>query len=277
MQYIKQLLGTEWLKLKNYLAFKLIAIFFGIGVVAANYIVYSFNENVVSNVQGAGLLGSFSLYSFYNTWQTTSYTSGWLLMLPAMLLLILITNEFTYRTSRQNIIDGWSREDAFNIKILLVLIFAIVSTILVILTALTFGLFSGTSFSLNGFSHVGFFFIKALTYNLIATFIAFWIRRTGFAIGVFFIYLGAENIISQLLDVWSIQLLTTEGVDLGTIGDYLPMNASDGLLTIPPNPLKDLSQSIMPTYNVYIVLAFAIVYLILFFWLTKRSVLKRDL
>ncbi len=277
MNTYRTLLHTEWLKLKQYMVFKLIAIFFGIGVIATNYIVYSFNKNVVGNMQGANMIGSFSPYNFDKTWQTTSYATGWLLMLPAMLIIILITNEFTYRTMRQHIIDGWSRLDAVRVKLAMVFIFAAVSTLLVILTALGFGLASGTSFSFEGFAHVGFFFLKALTYNLIAAFIAVWIRRTGFAIGLFFIYMGAENIISQLMDVWSMQLRSSDNIDLGTLGDYLPMSASDGLLTFPANPLKTMASSVMPTYNPWVIGAFAIAYVLLFLWLIRRNVLTKDL
>lgn len=271
------LIKIEWLKLKNYNAFKLIAIFFAIGVIATNYIVYSTNKTFSDNVPASGIIGSFNPYNFDTTWQTTSYTSGWLLMLPAMLIIILITNEFTYRTSRQNVIDGWSRSEMLNVKLMLVVIFALVSTILVFLTAFGFGLASGTSMNFNNILPVGFYFLKALTYNLIAAFIGFWIRRTGFAIGLFFIYMGAENIISQLLDFWSVDLRESEGIDLGTLGDYLPLAASDGLLTFPSNPLKTMSERIMPTYNPYIIFGFAIAYLILFWFLMKRNVLKKDL
>lgn len=271
------LLQIEWLKLKDYTVFKLIAIFFAIGVVATNYIVYSFNKNVVENVPGQGMIGGFSPYNFDTTWQTTSYASGWLLMLPAMLIIMLVTNEFTYKTARQNVIDGWSRMEMLNVKLMLVVIFALVSTILVFLTALGFGFASGTSFGFESISHVGFFFLKALSYNTIAAFISFWIRRTGFAIGLFFIYMGAENIISQLLDFLSVDLRETEGLDLGTLGDYLPLAASDGLLTFPSNPLKSMTDNLMPSYYPYVIFGFAVGYLLLFYYLMKKNVLKKDL
>lgn len=276
MQEIKLLLKTEWLKLKNYLPFKLIALFFCAGIFIANYITYSFNKNIVDNVSMGSMLGTGNMYSFYNTWHTTSYTSGWLLLLPAMLMVILITNEFTYRTSRQNIIDGWSRQQAFKVKIALALIFALVSTVIVMITAAIFGLVTGNEFSLNEFYFLGFFFLKAISYNIIAIFISFWIRRTGFAIGVFFIYMGAENFLAQILDFWSLDLKKSSDLDLGSLGDYLPMNSSDALLTVPSNALKDLSNAIMPGYYPLIVGTLAIGYLTLFTWLSYRNAVNRD-
>ncbi len=267
-----ELLKIEWLKLKKYTAFRVMAIFFMVGVIAINYIVYTVNKNIVNSVPGAGLV-SFAPYNFENTWQTTSYATGYILLLPALLLLMLFTNEYTFKTHRQNIIDGLSRQQFIGVKIFMALIFAVVSTLLVSITALIFGFASGTSFSLHGVIYLGSFFLKAISYNLIAILFSVLIKRTGFAIGVFFIYLGAENVISQLLNVLSIKLKAQNGTDLGNIGDYLPMNASDGLLEFPDNPLKNMSKVIMPVDYTWLVLGLALAYLVLFyFWATKKFV-----
>lgn len=267
-----ELLKIEWLKLKNYNAFKVLALFFAVGVFATNYIVYTVNKNIVSNVPGGGML-SFSPYSFDNTWQSTSYTTGYILLLPALLLIMLLTNEYTYKTHRQNIIDGLSRQQFIGVKIAMSLIFAIVSTLLVFITALAFGFGSGTSFSFSGIENVGYFFLKALSYNLIAVLISVLVKRTGFATGIFFIYLGAENLVSQLLNVLSIRLKAMEKVDIGNIGDYLPMNAADALLGFPDNAFKTMSKTIMPTDYTGIVLVLALGYILIFyFWATKKFV-----
>ncbi|CAN5727141.1 hypothetical protein BH11BAC4_BH11BAC4_09920 [soil metagenome] len=271
-----KLLKTEWLKLKNYNAFIVLSSFFALGVFTTNYIVFTVNKNIVNKVNAVGLGTSFNPYDFTRTWQTTSYATGWLLMLPALLLIILVTNEFNYRTNRQNIIDGWSRQEFISVKIALAVITALVTTLLVIITALTFGAFSGTSFAMDGFSHVGYFLLKALSYNLLAVLISVWIRRTGFAIGLYFIYLGAENIISQLLDVWSLKLRSESKIDLGSMGDYLPMNASDGLLTFPDNPLKSMAKANLPTDYTWLVIIMAVLYVVLFYILSRRSVVKSD-
>lgn len=274
---MKQLLKIEWLKLKNYTPFKLLSIFFAIGIVATNWIV-QYVSNEVTNNSGAGtLIGKFNPYNFDLTWQTTSYVTGFLLILPAMILLIITTNEFTFRTSRQNIIDGLSREQFISVKLVLAVIFAIVSTFLVILVALGLASFSNSTFSLSGFAHVGYFLTKALTYNLLAVFISVWIRKTGFAIGLYFIYLGAENILSQILWALSLKIKKENAFDPGNLGDYLPMNASDGLLTFPDNSLKSMTQTIMPTDYTWLVMLFAFFYIILFYWLSRKNLLTKDL
>ncbi len=271
------LLKIEWLKIKSYRAFIVLSLFFVIGVFLANYIPFLVNKNIINKVNTAGLVSSFSPYNFSNTWQTTSYFTGFLLILPALLIIILVTNEYTYRTVRQNIIDGWSRAEFIDVKLVIALIITVVSTILVILTALGFGLASGTEFSLNKFSHVGFFFLKSLSYNLIAVLISVLIKRTGFAIGIYFIYLGTENVIAQLLDFWSLKLRVDNNIDLGSMGDYLPMNASDGLLAFPDNPLKEIAKSSLPTDYFYVVISLAIIYIFLFIFLSRKKFLNADL
>ena len=274
---MQHLLKIEWLKVKHYGAFKILSILFAAGVFLANYIVYSVNKNIVSNVETGGLIQPFNLYGFERTWQTTSYTTGFLLILPAMLLIILITNEYSFRTSRQNIIDGQSRQEFIYVKLMLAILIAFISTVLVFITAMIFGFISGTSFSFHGVENIAYFFLKALSYNVIAVFFSVWLKKTGVVIGLYFVYLGAENIASQLLDVWSMKLKSDGVGDFGSMGDYLPMNSSDGLLRFPDNPIKDIAASALPTNYYWVVLTLAIVYLALFFWLSKRKFIKSDL
>lgn len=271
-----ELLKIEWLKLKNYTAFKVLAIFFALGVVAPNYIIYLINRDVVKD-SPAGALIAFSPYDFGATWHTTSYVVGCILLLPAMLLAILITNEYTYKTHRQNIIDGLTRQQFISVKLMLALIFAVVSTLLVFLTALVFGWISGTSFSFDKISNVGYFFLKALTYNFFAVLIAVWVRRTGFVIGLIFIYIGAENFVSQLLWALSFKIKTEQKIDLGNMGNYLPVNAADGLIEFPDNSIKSITQSTMPVDNTWLLLTLAVIYLLLFFWWSRRKFIKADL
>jgi ABC-2 type transport system permease protein len=270
------LLKIEWLKIKNYTAFKVMAIFFVVGVFALNYIVFIVNKNIVKNVPGAGLV-SFSPYDFDTTWQSTSYATGFILMLPALLLLMLFTNEYTFKTHRQNIIDGLSRRQFISVKITAAIIFAVVATLLVLLSALIFGFASGTTFSLHGMKFVGYFFLKAISYNLIAILFSVLVKRTGFAIGIFFIYLGSENIVAQLLNVLSMKLKQDNGTDLGNFGDCLPMNAADSLLEFPDNPIKTMSKAVMPSDYTALVFALAITYLVIFYVWSRRKFINADL
>ncbi len=272
------LLKIEWLKIKNYTAFKVLTIFFILGIVLVNFAVYQVvNNNIFNESEFRGLIRTFNPYSFENTWQTTSYAAGFLLLLPAMIILMLVTNEYAFRTARQNIIDGMSRAEFIGVKLVFAFLLAAAGTLIVFLTAFIFGLSSDTDFSVNSISHVGYFFLKSLTYNMLAVLISVLVKKTGFAIGLFFIYMGAENILSQLLDGYSIYLKAKKATDLGSMGDYLPMNAADGLLSFPDNPLKSMAKNAMPTDYYWIVFPLAVFYLLFFIWWSRRKFIKADL
>lgn len=274
-----QLLKIEWLKIKNYSAFIVLSLFFVLGVAGANYAVYSIKKNVIDANDPTGLISSSSPYDFVHTWQTTSYVAGCLLLLPGLLLILLVTNEFSFRTHRQNIIDGWARKDFFNVKLALVVIAALGSAVLVFLTALVFGLASGTDFSFEHVDSIGYFFLKALTYNMVALLFSVLIRKTGFAIGLFFVYLWVENFISALLQGLSFYLKKANDFDIGNMGDYLPMNASDGLLHFPQNAVSDFTKNApnTPYDYIYVSLGLAIFYLVIFYLWSRSRIIKTDL
>ncbi|HOZ77730.1 MAG TPA: hypothetical protein PLY34_07025 [Ferruginibacter sp.] len=275
-----ELLKIEWLKIKNYSAFIVLSLFFALGVVGANYAVYVFKTNVIDKSDPTpGLISSIKFYDFAHTWQTTSYVSGFLLLLPGLLLILLITNEFNFRTHRQNILDGWSRSEFFNVKLALVVIAALASTLLVFLTGLVFGFASGTSFSFENIEAVGYFFLKSLTYNMVALLFGVLIRKTGFAIGLYFVYMFFENFISALLEGLSFYLKVQNGFDIGNMGDYLPMNASDALLTFPKNVVTDMAKnsSVAPHTYSWLIFGLAILYLAIFYVWSRSRIIKTDL
>lgn len=273
-----KLLKIEWMKIKSYNAFIVISSFFALGIFASNYLAYYFKKNVIDPADPTGLISSGSPFGFPNVWQTVSYYSGLMLLLPGLLLLILVTNEFTYRTHRQNIIDGISRTQFTQVKLLMACITALICTVLVFVAALLFGFFVNTgSFSFSGIVNVWYFFLKALTYNFIAILIGVLVRRTGFAVAVFFIYTVLENGISLLLLVWAINIKKNHNIDLGNMGNYLPMNAADGLLYSPFASFTNMARKFLPSDYTWLVFSLAIAYLVLFYFWSQRRMLKSDL
>jgi ABC-type transport system involved in multi-copper enzyme maturation permease subunit len=271
------LLKIEWLKIKNYTGFILLGSFFVLGVGASNYIVFLFKRNVLDKVQASKILLAGSPFDFDMVWKTVSYYGSFFLMLPALLIVILISNEFNYKTHRQNIIDGWSRFEFLKVKIAMAFIFALVCTLVVIITALIFGATSGSSFSLNGFENIGYFLLKAFTYNMVAILISLLTKKSGVAIALFFIYTIFENGVSLMLFFLAVKLKKDSNIDWGNLGNYLPMNASDGLLTSPFEQFSGIARNILPSNFNSVVLALALGYVILFYFWSRRKMMRSDL
>lgn len=219
------LLKIEWLKVKNYKAFWIFSILYSFAILGINYTGYYVNELALQSLpQSQLLLGT--PYAFPKVWQTVGWMSSWLLYFPGILFIMLLTNEFNFKTHRQNIIDGWTRAQFVSVKFVFAILFAIVATFFNFLVCLLFGsLTTGSVFSFQGIENVGYIFIQTVAYITFAMFLGVLFRRNGAAIAVFFIY--------GLIFEYLITLLINYKMDLSPIGYFLPLQVTDVMLPIP--------------------------------------------
>lgn len=262
------LLKIEWLKLKNYRTFWILSALYLISIFGINYIVYRIQENIYNAKQAKGMaemmIGS-RPYSFPTVWQMTSYVSSFLLFLPGLLLIISITNEYSYKTHRQNIIDGWSRKDFISVKLVLAVIVAFVSMLMVFATALSFGLSSGSSFDTDKIYYLGYFFIQTLSYSMVALLFSILFKRGALAIGVFFLYsLVLENLIAKPISHY-----------FNDAGRFFPLESTDVLIPLPvfENMQRQISEP--PNYTVFLIVA--MVYLVIYTFLAIKKFESDDL
>lgn len=224
---MRQLLAIEWMKLKNYRAFWILFCIYLATIFGANYIVYRVQLTIYSERQAKGIatlvLGN-PPYSFPTVWQAVGHISGWLLFIPGLIIILAVTNEYSFKTHRQNVIDGWTRKQFISAKIMLVVLFALLSTIAVAITAVIFGFMSGdASFSFEGFSYMGFYLLQAVSYIMVALLIAVLLKRGGLAIGVFFAYsMVLEQILVLVLNRYA-----------NYMGRYLPLETTDMQVPFP--------------------------------------------
>lgn len=219
------LLKIEWLKVKSYKAFWIFSILYSFAILGINYTGYYVNELTVENLPQSQLLFG-SPYSFPKVWQTVGWMSSWLLYFPGILFIMLLTNEFDFKTHRQNIIDGWTRGQFVSIKFVFAIIFSAVATFFNFLVALLFGsITTGSHFSFSGIENAGYIFIQTVAYITFAMFLAVLFRRSGAAIAVFFLF--------GLIFEWLITALVNFKMELSPIGYFLPLQVTDVMLPIP--------------------------------------------
>ena len=122
----------------------------------------------------------------------------------SMVLVLLVASEFTWRTARQNVIDGLSKEEFFAAKLLLLPVVGIVFFGALLLVGGGFALSAthGATEPLVRAADAEFMggaLIGLLGWGALAFLLAITIRSSGPAIGVFFLYFLAEQIIGQLI------------------------------------------------------------------------------
>jgi ABC-type transport system involved in multi-copper enzyme maturation permease subunit len=266
------LLKLEWLKIKNYRTFWILFILYLISIIGANYIVYViqdavFHEELRKNPQGdviKWLIGN-PPYEFPQVWQMVSQISSYLLIIPGLLTIILFTNEFSFKTHRQNLIDGLTRSQFITSKILFVLAMSVVATLMVALTALIFGYIGDKPFTTYKMEYIGYAFLQCLNYCLFALLFSVLFKRSGIAIGVYFLYVVIlENILFMVIRYY-----------LQHVGYFLPVESADALITAPV--FEGIQEAYISRPDFKYLLIACIAYIGLFALLSYRKFQKDDL
>jgi len=174
-------------------------------------------------------------YYFPQVWSNLGFWGSIFILFLSILVIILTTNEYAFRTHRQNVIDGWNKLEFYHAKVLMVLVLSVAATVYLFLLGLLFGGINGHSLDglFDEFSPVGYFLLLSLDYLGLALFIALAVRRSGLAIGLFLLYaMIIENILKGLIMHYA---------DMSW-GNLLLLQSSDELL---PFPFTRMAKAIL--------------------------------
>lgn len=169
-------------------------------------------------------IDTYAVYNFSQLWNFLPYVSGYFTTLLGILLIISISNDFTFGTLRQNIIDGFSRREWLASKYLMLLALGVLATLVVLLTGIAYGLLYSEQGSLPGTNavHLLIYFLQTLGILSFSVLIGIAFQRSGLGIVLFFLY-------TVILEP-AIGYLLPKG-----LSPYLPMNTINGLVPIPLN------------------------------------------
>lgn len=223
------LLRTEWLKIRKYWAFWGVMALVTLSYPGINYLFYYEYMDLTKKGSATGEMARMLLgnpFVFPETFHTTAFFSSIFVFIPAIVVIMLVTNEYTYKTNRQNIIDGWSRNQFLFGKFLDVLLIAVLVTLIYILVALSIGFMASKPENRDIWSkahYIGLFALQTFSQLSVAFLVGFLVRKSFIALSVFmFYYLIPENILVNYLKVKSHDQ-----------GRFLPLEISDRMIPIP--------------------------------------------
>lgn len=258
-------LSIEWLKVKKYRTFWVLIGFFILLLPLWNY---SISSGIVKMGGKDSVNFLNQAYTFEYVWSNLGWWTSIFVAFITILIIILTTNEYTFKTNRQNIIDGLTRLQFYHAKWLLVLTFSILTTIYVFILGIIFGLANDDAANFPGkLVQLFYVFILSLNYYGFGLFLAILFKRSGLSIGMFFLYsMFIESMIGGLIN-WG---LKTE------IGNYLPLQASDELLPFPlMSVLKTLSGTTEePQMWGYVLVS--CVWIVIYYLIGRYRLLKSD-
>lgn len=182
---MKKLIQIEAIKTWGYPAFRAILILhFTLFLLVA---IVSSNINI--NIQGVAIE---KLFVFPHIWSVFAWFSSWFNLLLGIIAIVLISNEFQYRTFRKQLIDGLTRNELLYGKLLVFIFVALYTMLLVFLSGLIFGIINSTNFALTdffeGLYYLPILFIQALAYTMLAMLFAFFFRNAGLSIVSFVLF-----------------------------------------------------------------------------------------
>jgi len=265
------LIRTEWLKMRKYNAFWWIMGLTALSYPGINYIFYLVYDNLTSQPTQASKLAKMAIgnpYSFPDVWHTVAYFSSWFIFIPSVVVIMFITNEYSFRTHRQNIIDGWSRNQFVSSKLIDVALVSIIITILYFVVALVSGIVNQERLiqdTWGSSKYIGLFALQTFSQLSLAFLVGFLVRKAFMALGVFLFY----YIIFEPLTVG---LLRVYGKDAGR---FFPLEISDRIIPVPAFlgklETKENYQKAIDDVQLHIVLTIAVTVVI---WLICYRVNK---
>ncbi len=236
-----RLLQIEAYKIRHNKASKaLIIIYFGLLlsialIVNIKFKIGNFNFNLAES----------GIFNFPYIWHLFTYFAAGLKFFLLLVIVSMMANEYSNRTLKQNLIDGLSKKEFVLSKFYTVVLFALLSTIFVGLTALILGLVYSdfTEFSLitTGLEYLVAYFIKLVAFFSFGLFLGVLIKRSAFAVGAMLIWWIAEGFITGILK-WIFKISNYE-----SIVQFLPLNAMSNLIKEPItrfNTVKSVAQQL---------------------------------
>lgn len=267
-----RLLRIEWHKISANRTFKVLSTIYlviiaviSLGVMPFfRWLKYKLGEFDVDQLDPTML----PFYEFPDIWQNLTFVTIYFKVFLALSLIYAITNEYNYRTIRQNVIDGMSKHEFIWSKILMAGALSLASTV----TLFVFGMITGFMYSYDTSISVifedifflGVFFLQLFAYLLFVMMLATLVKKPLLTMALMVLLTITEWIVFGRSMVahfeWAQNLLpviTINKLNSAPFPKYLFMEIQD--------------------YVKWKELGMVLLYTLLFYLATVRLTVKRDL
>jgi len=174
------------------------------------------------------------IFNFPFIWHFNSWIAAWLKIFFAIVIVSIVANEYSYRTLKQNLIDGLSKKEFITSKFLTVLLFSAVSTIFLFLVSLILGLifsdYNEMGIIFSDMQYIGAYFLKLVGFFSFCMFLGIWVKRSAFALGFLGIWAVFEGIVWMIFQF----LKAKHEINLiDSVYNFFPLQAMSDLIIEP--------------------------------------------
>lgn len=273
---MKKILKLEFIKTLGYPGFKTIIILHA----ALFLLVVTIGSQVNLNFQGVRLD---KLVSFPYVWATLSWVGSWFNLLLGILAIILVGNEYQFRTFRKQIVEGVSRNQMLYAKMAIMAMLALYALLLVLLTSFVLGFFFSDSITLSGifekFPFVLVLFVQSFAYMMLGMLFAFIFKSNAISIVTFILFFfPGEPILraffpSSVDRFFPIKIIS----NLTPMPDFLDITTRDMIQINGKSPASLQSMGLLPeTLSVGASTLVCLAYIVIFYFAIKLIVERRN-
>ncbi len=191
---MKRLLEIEWLKLRHYRPFWVLTGMYCLCVVlicSSGMLFLRFLKNKGADFDGIDPT-IIPIYDYPDIWQNMTWVASIFKVILGFIVVISVANEASYRTLRQNVIDGLSKSEFLKSKLIFITALSVLSTLLLLVIGLIMGsLYShvqGVEYMFRGTAFLPAYCLGVITYLTFAMLITLLIPRAGVVIVALFMY-----------------------------------------------------------------------------------------
>lgn len=225
------------------------------------------------------------IFNFPFIWHFNTYVAALLKIFLAVVIVSMMTNEYSYGTLKQNLIDGLSKKEFVLSKFLVVVLFAIGSTFFIFLLSIilgySFSSYTELSIVLTDIDYLLAYFVKLLGFFSFCLFLGILVKRSAFALGFLILWNIVEWILYGIMK-WGL-FRDTEIAE--NVSRFFPLESMSLLIFNPArrmSVIKNAEQYAgIINENIYGVNYFQILIVLvwtsLFVYLSYRLLKKRDL
>jgi ABC-2 type transport system permease protein len=224
------------------------------------------------------------IFNFPYIWHFNTFVAALLKIFLAIIIVSMMSNEYTYKTIKQNLIDGLSKKEFIASKFLTVVLFSIVSTVFVAVISLILGsIYSDYTEWGIVFTDLRFlvaYFIKLVGFFSFCLFIGILVKRSAFALGFLILWQMFEGFTRGMIR-WRL----FDGETTDAIMGFFPLNAMFNVLKEPFSRLSavqsvanQIGEEIALDYGTSLLdMGIVLAWTAIFIWGSYRILKKRDL
>ena len=194
-----RLLTIEFHKLKHNRASRVLSIiYFGLLTCIALIAAIKFDIGPVKFH-----LAELGIFNFPYIWHFNTYIAAILKFFLLLVIVSMMANEYSYKTLKQNLIDGLSKKEFILSKFYTVIAFSFISTIFVFIVSAVLGFiysdYNEFSIITTDLEYLFAFFVKLVGFFSFVLFFGILVKRSAFAVGAMFVWLIIEGMAKGFL------------------------------------------------------------------------------